>query len=318
MLVQIGWTLWGIILLALLYGFVRTLTERHTSPEAGPGLGTLLFLVLLAVHAGVGFIFAWAVRRQSSVGIILLAILLGYPLAIAIGRALVLGFRSRQWAKEDAKVGDFRDATLAAMAGTIRNDNVDELRRLLAGNAPPAGRDRAGNDLLAYTTELMRLNDKGVEPLRVLLEAGADARVSRTADGVDPLNNVMTVAGPIRLEAVRLLLAHGADPNIVSPRDGFSPLAVGGDLPLLRMLLEHGADIDRLQGSGVPSVVHHIGGSHWDTALYLVEHGARLDVANADGLSVDYYLKSWDKSVYGAQPEGWERVKAAIAARRKK
>ena len=52
MLVPIGWTLWGIILLVMLYGLVRVMTERNTSPEAGPGLGVMLFLVLLALHGG--------------------------------------------------------------------------------------------------------------------------------------------------------------------------------------------------------------------------------------------------------------------------
>jgi hypothetical protein len=103
MVVAIGWTLWGIILLALLYGLVMALTERHTSPEAGQGLGALVVLVLLALHAGVGLLFAWLVKRQSSVGLIVLAILLGYPLAIAIARPLVMNYRSRQWAKEDAR-----------------------------------------------------------------------------------------------------------------------------------------------------------------------------------------------------------------------
>jgi hypothetical protein len=52
-------------------------------------------------------------------------------------------------------------------------------------------------------------------------------------------------------------------------------------------------------------------------ALYLIEKGARLDVANQHGLSVDYYLKDWKESVYGNHPEGWDRVRAAIEARRR-
>ena len=317
MLVPIGWTLWGIILLALLYGLVRVMTERNTSPEAGPGLGVMLFLVLLALHGGVGLLFAWAVRRQSSIGIILLAIVLGYPLVIAIARPLVMGYRSRQWEKEAARVGDFPDPTLAAMATAIRTEDVASLTRLLGGKAPPSGKDRAGNDLLAYAAEVVRLTGRGVESMRALLDAGADARASRTGEGVDLVNHLGTASGSARRDAIRLLLEHGADANAVHPPNRGTPIAdAGDDLELVRVLVEHGADIDRLQGSGVPVIVHYIGANHWDSALYLIERGARLDVANADGLSVDYYLKSWRESVYGAHPEGWDRVKAAIEARR--
>ncbi len=318
MLVTIGWTLWGVILVALLYGFVRGLTEGQTSPEAGSGLGAMVFIVLLVLHAGVGLLFAWAVRRQSSVGIVLLAILFGYPLVIAIARPLVMGYRSRQWEKEAARVGDFSDSTLAAMAAAIRADDVAELRRLLGGKVPPRGKDRAGNDLLSYAVEVVRTTDKGVESIRALLDAGVDPRASRNADGVDVLNHLATARASVRRDAMRALLERGADPNVVDPLDQSTPLAAVGDDPeLVRLLVERGADIDRLQGNGVPVIVDYVGGKHWDSALYLIERGARLDVANQDGLSVDYWVKSFSESVYGTPPEGLDRVKAAIAARRR-
>jgi len=59
-----------------------------------------------------------------------------------------------------------------------------------------------------------------------------------------------------------------------------------------------------------------IGNQDWESALHLVVKGARLDIANADGLSVDYYLKQWEEGVHGEHPEGWDKVRAAIASRR--
>ncbi len=53
-----------------------------------------------------------------------------------------------------------------------------------------------------------------------------------------------------------------------------------------------------------------------DSALYLIEKNAKLDVVNANGLSVDYYLNDWKESVYGEHPAGWDSVRAAIARRR--
>ena len=316
--VPLGWTLWGAIAVALLYFLVQSATQRESSPEVGQGFGVMVAVALLAIHAGVGLLFAWVIRRQSSVGLILLAILFAYPLAIAIARPLVMGYRSRQWEKESARVGDFPDTTLAPMATAIRADDVAALERLLGGKAPPTGKDRAGNDLLAYAVGLVRDRDRGVASVKALLDAGADVRGSRSGEGVDPVNLLAMSSYDSSREVIRMLLERGADPNAVDPRNGNTPLGnVPHNLELVRLLVERGADIDRVQSNGVTPVVGFIATTEWDTALYLIEKGARLDVKNSDGLSVDYYLESWRTSVYGAHPEGWEQVKRAIAARRR-
>jgi hypothetical protein len=315
--VPIGWTFWGIVLLILLYWPVRIATEPETRPEAGRGLGLFVVFVLLALHAGAGVLFAWVVRRGSSAGLIALAILLGYPLVAVIARPVILAYKSRQYAKEAARVGDFRDARLAALADAIRANDAAALERLLGGQAPPAGKDRAGNDLLAYAADLVRDRKQGPDMVRVLLAADADARGSRTGEGVDLINHLAVVHTPEVREVIRLLLEHGADPNVIDPRTATTPIRDAyDDQDLLRLLVEHGANIDHVQGDGVPAVVHFIASQQWENALYLIEKGARLDVRNADGLSVDYYLDSWKESVYGNHPEGWDRVRAAIAARR--
>ena len=64
-------------------------------------------------------------------------------------------------------------------------------------------------------------------------------------------------------------------------------------------------------------VVEFISTRQWDSALYLIEKGANLDLVNPYGVSVDYFLNEWKDSVYGEHPEGWDRVRAAIAARRR-
>jgi hypothetical protein len=73
--------------------------------------------------------------------------------------------------------------------------------------------------------------------------------------------------------------------------------------------------MDRIQSNGVTALVDFVAGRHWESARYLVERGARLDVANENGLSLDYYLESWKDSVFGEHPEGWDRLRAAIAGR---
>jgi hypothetical protein len=166
------------------------------------------------------------------------------------------------------------------MARAIAANDSATLVQLLGGKRPPEGKDRAGNDLLAYAIVVARDKQGG--------------------------------SGP-----VRALLAAGADPNVVDPRSGNTPLGeISDDVEMVRAFVDNGADIDRIQSDGTPAVVRFIGTRQWDSALYLIEKGARLDIVNQYGLSVDYYLNDWKESVFGEHPEGWDRVREAIAKRR--
>ena len=111
----VAWSLWGVLLLGVLYMSARLATERTSSPEAGPGLGVFLILLLLGVLAGLAGLLVWAGRRQSSGGLILLTILLAYPLVMLIAQPIIIGYKQYRWDREDARHGDFRDRTLAAM-----------------------------------------------------------------------------------------------------------------------------------------------------------------------------------------------------------
>ena len=316
-MIAIAWALWGILLLGVLYGAVRMATERTSSPEAGPGLGLFFILVLLGILGGLAALLVWAGRRQSSGGLIFLVVLLAYPLFMLIARPVVMAYKQYKWDREDAQHGDFRDKTLAAMVAAIRNNDVSTLENLLGGKAPPPGKDRAGNDLLAYTVAFVKQQGRGIELVRALLDAGADVKTSRSGEHVDVLNLASPPTSDTARALMQLLLERGADPNAVDPRLGDTPIRNAyDDLPALQMLVEHGADIDHIQSEGVPAVVNYIGTQKWDMALYLIEKGARLDVENMNGLSVDYYLKDWKESVYGNHPEGWDRVRKAIEARR--
>lgn len=278
-LVPVNWTLWGILLAVLLYGLVRVSTERTSSPEAGRGLGIFAVLFLLVLLAGAGFLLNVAARRESTKGLITLTVILAWPLVSIVADPAIKAYKGRRFAADEARVGDFKDATLASMARAIAANDSATLVQLLGGKRPPEGKDRAGNDLLAYALVVARGRQGG--------------------------------AGP-----VRALLAAGADPNVVDPRSGNTPLGdIYDDAEMVRAFVDNGADIDRIQSDGTPAVVRFIGTRQWDSALYLIEKGARLDIVNQHGLSVDYYLNDWKESVFGEHPEGWDKVREAIAKR---
>lgn len=314
----LAWTLWALLLVGLFYGLFRVSTERTSSPEAGRGVGVLVIGVLIIGVAIAGGLLHLAIRKQSTTGILTIAVILGWPIFLFVASPVVKAIKERSFSNELARVGDFADATLASMAQAIASSDTATLARLLNGQAPPAGKDRDGNDLLAYALVAARDRRGTLAPVRVLLDAGANPRLTRMGSGQDLINFMVLGLTPEGREVVRLLLERGADPNIRDPQGEKTPLgSVSGDLEAVRLLVEHGADINALQYGGVTPLVSFISQRDWESALYLIGKGANLDVRNADGLSVDYYLNDWKESVYGDHPEGWDRVRAAIAARRK-
>jgi len=316
-LIQVCWLLWGVLMLVALYGLVLVSTERTSSPEAGRGLGVFAVLFVMLLLAFGAWMLVIAARKQSTGGVITLLILFAYPLVMLVAQPGVRAYKRWSFANEEARNGAFGGAKLKSIAQAIAGNDTLTLKRLLDGKAAPEGKDRAGNDLLAYALYLVRDKQGSVEPVRVLLGAGTDPRTSRTANGEDVVNYMVFGGSDAAREAMRLLLEHGADPNAADPETGQTPIrSIYNEPQILRALVDHGADIDRIQPDGVPAIVHLISTRQWDSALYLIEKGAKLDVVNANGLSVDYYLNDWKESVYGEHPAGWDSVRAAIEKRR--
>ena len=110
------------------------------------------------------------------------------------------------------------------------------------------GRDRGQANAVApdgYSPLGLAAFFKRGDVVKILLDAGADARPASRQGGFTPLHSaVATDAGTVDTEIVRLLLAKGADPNARS-QSGSTPLhTVGftGDRASLDLLLKHGAD----------------------------------------------------------------------------
>lgn len=314
----VSWTLWGALLLLLVWGFVKVLTERSNSPEGGRGIAVVVLGFLVVVLAGVGLWLYGATRRGASGSLVTLTLLMAFPLVLLIASPIVKAWKTWRFESELKQVGDFPDPSCRALAEKIQTGDTAGLQRQLAGAPPPGGRDRAGNDLLAFAVLVVRDRKGNPELVRVLLEAGADPGKSGTPDGGSLLGFMTVDRSPVSTEVVRLLLQHGADPNVKDAQSGMTAMADAGDRPeLVRLLLDAGASVDERLPGGESMLVRFVGMRQWDSALYLIEKGANLDVTNPNGLSLDYYLKDWKDSVYGDHPEGWEKVREAILARRR-
>jgi len=119
--------------------------------------------------------------------------------------------------------------------------------------------------------------------MRLLLDRGAAANVWYDGTGpAGPLTHHASCNG--RVGALRLLLQHGADVNANS-RSYRTPLhwAAGrGHVNVAQVLLEHGADINALCDDGTP-LGRASDNGHLECARLLLEHGADVHIRDPTG-----------------------------------
>ena len=318
-LIPLAWICWAILFGALVVGTVMMARGTQSSPEMRREVGWLVFASLHLVVIAAGWLLYHFTQGRSEAGILTMLIVFGFVLVMSIAGPGVRAHKRWRFEQNYARVGSFEDPSLIPIAEAIHAGDHAALTLRLGGKRPPPGQDRSGHDLLGYALVAARDRGGSLDCVRAMLEAGSDPRTTRMPDGRAPIHFMIIDPSRGGREAVQLLLKHGADPNAVDPITGDTPIRTAGDSPdLVRALCEAGADVDRVQSDGVTALVEFVARQQWESACYLVEQGARLDSVNEDGLSLDYYLESWKDSVFGAHPEGWDRVRAKIAARGKR
>jgi len=142
--------------------------------------------------------------------------------------------------------------------------------------------------------------------LAALLEAAEKGNATRVAELLDEHPDLLDVRGTLaghtglrtalhfgvqHRDVVRILLERGADPNIRDEGDDAMPLhfaAERGDLEIVRMLVEHGADT---VGEGTGHELNVLGWAvcwdyahHAEVAEYLLAHGATHTIHTAVAL----------------------------------
>ena len=138
-------------------------------------------------------------------------------------------------------------------------------------------------------TPLDRAATKGqVEVTKFLLEQGADPNI-RGLFGFTPLLGALSGQADLstKKEVVGILLQHQADPNLAN-FDGRVPLMEAASMPLemCKMLVEAGADVNaQNHRSGETALQLAALYNRIETVRYLLEQGARADVADLDGFT---------------------------------
>jgi len=310
----LAWILWAVDLAGVTSALLSTSHDRGGGYIKG--VATLVFYALLAVLVMMGGLLFWFTRVQSQGGIWTMVCILGWPPVVMAGSYLSTMMKVKTTQVQEARIGAFNTPLLRQLSSAISAKDSAAVGRLLARQPDLKVKDRAGNDLLTYACSLVRQNQGDVEPVRLLLDAGMNPNESRTVEGEDLVNFMIVDSDPKSQEVVRLLVEHGAKPDLLY--QSMTPLKNGyHEIATIEALLKHGANKDQLDEYGLPMVVDYVVARAWDAALYMVEHGARLDGQTSRGVSLDYYLDEWAKGTYEKPPpEGFYKLQAAVQARR--
>jgi hypothetical protein len=117
-----------------------------------------------------------------------------------------------------------------------------------------------------------------VEVVRILVEYDPAHVNARNDYGETPLHWASNGYNPSDGPAIRLLLEHGADINVQNYRFWTTPLhraAEHGALEVVRLLLEHGADLEAKTYDGKTALQVAADKGHDEAVKLLREHGAK-------------------------------------------
>lgn len=176
----------------------------------------------------------------------------------------------------------FSDPQVAQLASAAQDGDLSRLQQLLAAGARVKFVGREGMTVTHYA---LRARRHAPQVMELLLKAGADP--------VSMLSNEKTVphyavardnADP---EVVKVLLAHGIGPNWFPPsgvyhdRSLLQAAIMGSNLPVVKLLVERGADINYVHPISGSALHYALDGTDFYIPAYLVEAG--IDLKLLDG-----------------------------------
>ncbi len=124
-----------------------------------------------------------------------------------------------------------------------------------------------------------------LDAAQVLLAHGADP-IPADSEGHTALSLAQEHAGENRVPLMRMLLEHGANPNEQTGEDGWNPLmtaVVSHDIPAANLLLEHGASVDAIGEAGSTPLMMAAGYGYTALVEHLLERGASISRQDGDG-----------------------------------
>jgi len=174
-------------------------------------------------------------------------------------------------------------ADASSLVAAAQDGDTVALRRLLDAGASVDARDARARTALLAATHANR-----IEAARLLIERGADVNAK------DELQDspFLYAGAEGRLEILRMTLAAGADLGSTNRYGGTAliPAAHHGHVEVVRELLKTRIDVDHVNRLGWTALLEAIilgdgGAAHTAIVELLVAHGARTQLADAQGVT---------------------------------
>lgn len=203
----------------------------------------------------------------------------------------------------------FADPLVAQLASAAQDGDLARIQQLIKAGARVKFVGREGMTVTHYA---LRARHHAPQVMELLLKAGADP--------VSMLSNEKTVphyavardnADP---EVVKVLLAHGIGPNWFPPsgvyhdRSLLQAAIMGRNLPVVKLLVERGADINYVHPISGSALHYALDGTDFYIPAYLVEAGIDLKLLDGTAPEIKNPLARRQTAIeYFCETEGGRR-----------
>ncbi|MEN9904032.1 MAG: hypothetical protein RLZZ555_597 [Pseudomonadota bacterium] len=225
----------------------------------------------------------------------------------------------------------FADPQVAQLASAAQEGDLDRIQQLIKAGAPVKYVGREGMTVTHYA---LRARRNAPQVMEMLLKAGADP-VSMLSSG-KTVPHYAVARNHADPEVVKVLLAHGIGPNWFPPsgiyhdRSMLQAAIMGRNLPVIKLLVERGADLNYVDPFDGSALHLALDGIDFYIPAYLVEAGINLKLLNNTSpeiknpraikqTAIEYFCETeGGKRGHNPDPEtadGWRRFTAALAKR---
>lgn len=145
------------------------------------------------------------------------------------------------------------------------------------------------SDLNRDTILLFLAKDGNIRAIKLLLEYGANVNAVNNMDDTPLLIAIKSKS----YEIMKLLIENGADVNMQSEIDGTTPLmgaVYGGSSRIVSLLLESGADVNATDTNDNTALIIACDKNRYTIIIQLVNHGADINQVNGSGYSVLFFI----------------------------